>query len=355
MAFSIIGGADAKYLAATDILIGDMSNVNYEFLLYDRPVILLANDWVRNHFPEIGIKTDLHGLEAAIYRSLDNPREFEQKRDLWLKRTIHKPHQKGASKRYIDIMLENSGYQNPYFVLVHGNDTVRKTNIIPLAGELDLRNFNYIIADKLDQEIISRNKEVIVVAAHFKDLNDNLNGFNVHIDHDLKGKATANISYAIKDYKNNGYFPQINLHITPGEVGDRRTKYVLGPNSDRTVIGGYPKADDLLRLDNFQNKAEVYKELGFDLGIPLITYAPAGERSYMKPGGSLSEDVLVFLEDLSQKAIFHTLVKKKYDLNAVPGQNIKKLGRSLLDRYKSLLLEDCGPIWDELVSDFEEV
>ena len=59
MGFKIIGGADPKFLAATDILIGDMSNINYEFLIFDRPVILLANKWLQNHFPDIGIKTNL--------------------------------------------------------------------------------------------------------------------------------------------------------------------------------------------------------------------------------------------------------------------------------------------------------
>jgi hypothetical protein len=35
MPYKVIGSADPIYLAAKDILIGDMSNTNYEFLLYD--------------------------------------------------------------------------------------------------------------------------------------------------------------------------------------------------------------------------------------------------------------------------------------------------------------------------------
>lgn len=73
MAFREIGSAEAKYLAASDILIGDMSNTNYEFLLYDRPVILLANTWVWRYFPDIGLKTALGGLRSAIERSLQLP------------------------------------------------------------------------------------------------------------------------------------------------------------------------------------------------------------------------------------------------------------------------------------------
>ena len=49
-----IGSPDPKYLAATDVLIGDMSNINYEFLLLDRPIILIANNWLKDTFPDIG-------------------------------------------------------------------------------------------------------------------------------------------------------------------------------------------------------------------------------------------------------------------------------------------------------------
>ena len=52
-----IGSPDPKYLAATDVLIGDMSNINYEFLLLDRPIILIANNWLKDTFPDIGQKS----------------------------------------------------------------------------------------------------------------------------------------------------------------------------------------------------------------------------------------------------------------------------------------------------------
>jgi len=45
--YNIIGSADAKYLAATDILIGDMSNINYEFLLFNKPIILIDNKSIK--------------------------------------------------------------------------------------------------------------------------------------------------------------------------------------------------------------------------------------------------------------------------------------------------------------------
>jgi hypothetical protein len=347
-----IGSAEAKYLAATDVLIGDMSNINYEFLLYDRPVILLANDWVRKHFPDVGIKTDLRGLRGAISRSMKYPGEYQRERQFWLNKTIDAPYSKTASKRYIDIMLGKSGFQSPSFVLLHGNNAVRQTNLVPLANELERLKIDYVITGSAEGLPVSDQGATIFVGAHFRDLDVNENGFKVHIDHDLKGKATANLSFAIKDYKRNNYFPHIDLHITPGEVGDRRTRLVLGPLSDRTVIGGYPKADDFLRLNTQENKAEVYDGLGFGLDKPLVTYAPAGERSHMKPGGSLSGDVISYLGMVSQGADFHILVKRKYEIEG-QGDRAKKMFKYFVNAIKLMLLEDSGPIWDDLVKDFE--
>ena len=130
MPFRQIGSAEAKYLAATDVLIGDMSNTNYEFLLYDRPIILLANEWLRKNFPDIGIKTDLAGLLDAIERSVKNPDEFKAQRKCWLEKTIYQPDGL-TSKRYIDIILSKCQIENPRFVFIHGNNSVRKTNLEP--------------------------------------------------------------------------------------------------------------------------------------------------------------------------------------------------------------------------------
>lgn len=151
MSYKLIGSSEPKYLAATDILIGDMSNINYEFLLYDRPVILLANDWLRKNFPDIGIKTDLSGLPAAIERSLRIPDEFKEQRRNWLEKTIFKPYSP-ASKRYIDIMADKSDIVNPNIVFIHGNDPVRKINLIPLVEEAKKRGIVNSFVAKVDQE-----------------------------------------------------------------------------------------------------------------------------------------------------------------------------------------------------------
>ena len=69
-------------LLNSDILIGDMSDVNYEFLVFNRPIILLANDWVRQEFPDIGIKCNLNNLLEAIHQSIQNPNEYETNRKI---------------------------------------------------------------------------------------------------------------------------------------------------------------------------------------------------------------------------------------------------------------------------------
>ena len=44
MTFKIIGSSHPKYLAATDILIGDMAGINYEFLIFNRPINININN-----------------------------------------------------------------------------------------------------------------------------------------------------------------------------------------------------------------------------------------------------------------------------------------------------------------------
>ena len=308
----IIGSADPKYLAATDLLIGDMSSINYEFLLYDRPVVLLSNDWVETNFPDIGIKTDLSELYSAIKYSFLHKDEYQKNRKLWLNRTISQISEK-ASKRYIDIILEKSKIVNPEFIFIHGGNMIRKTNLLPLVEEVDRREFKRFLIGKKKEIIFKKDGNVLIVAAHFRDLWNECPGYKVHIDHDLKGVATTNLEYAIWDYKKNNYFPHIDIHITAGEAGDRRTKLVLGPLANRTFIGGSPKGDHLLQLNTEQNKKAVYEELGLRERLPLVTYAPAGEESYMKPGGSLSDEVIDYLREISRDEKYHILIKMKYE------------------------------------------
>ncbi len=131
MACKIIGSPNPRYLAATDVLIGDMSDINYEFLLFDRPIILLANKWLKKNFPDVGIKTDLNNLELAIKRSIINPKEFSKKRKYWLNKTMYKP-DGNSSSRVIYAIIKYFKVSNPFIILIHGNNEVLKTHLDPL-------------------------------------------------------------------------------------------------------------------------------------------------------------------------------------------------------------------------------
>lgn len=325
MPFKQIASPAPEYLAATDILIGDMSDTNYEFLLFDKPLILLANKWLTDNFPDIGIKVDLAGLEVAIKRSLDNPTEYHKQRDFWLHETIHQPDGQ-SSGRCIDIMMERAKISNPKFVFIYGGDSVRKTNLAPLFKEAYRRGLDASF-------VVSHRKtcgcnDTIYVAAHVVDLNI-IGGYKVHFDHGLKGKGTSRIETAFKYYKDNNYFPLSDLHITAGNIGQERTKMLLGSLNARAIIGGYPKADDLIRLNTIENKEKVYRKLGFDITKPLITYAPAGKLGYDKQGGSLRDEVIITLKEIAKHHNYNVLIKSKYPRGIIILHALNKIRRML--------------------------
>ena len=328
MPFKQIASPDARYLASTDILIGDMSDINYEFLLYNRPIILLANDWINSNWPDIGIKTSLYDIETAIERTLVGSDEFEDARKEWLGQTIFEPYE-DSSSRILGIATEKSGLKSPKIVVIHGNSEVRRTNLQPLHEAA--------VRDDLSAEFIPfsyNNGDVNTVyfAAHFEDFNFKT-GYKIHLDHGLKGKGAANVEMSVEDYKIHNYFPQIDLHITAGEHGNNRTRMQLGPNAGRAVIGGYPKADHLLQCDTIETKEAVFRELKFDLDKPLITYASAGPLSYAKPGGSFCPEVIDKLKDVSENLNVNILIKLKYSKPPIFVRAIDKFRR----KYNRLL------------------
>lgn len=332
MAYFQIASPDVKYLAATDILIGDMSDINYEFLLYNRPVILLANAWLQENFPDIGIKTDLSGMEYTIKRSINCPEEFEANRMYWLNRTINLPFG-NASEKILEIAIQRSGYSEPVIVLLHGDNLVRKTNLIPLYEEGVKKNIKVKLNSIPDE---GDSGETIYIAAHFDDLLFD-KGFKVHLDHGLKGRGTANLAISMRDYKQNNYFPTIDLHITAGKEGFwRTTSLLLGPNKERAVIGGYPKSDMLLKANTTEKRNEVCRELNFEPAKKIVTYAPAGPLCYEKLGGSLSYKVLRELKRISKSNDFNVLVKlknKRHNPHLLPLKKIKSFVKRKFGNY----------------------
>ena len=329
MAFIKIGSPDPRFLAATDILIGDMSDINYEFLLFNRPVILLANDWLIRNFPDIGIKTDINGLEDAIRQSISNPKEFSEKRKYWLRRTIHRPGE-NSSSRVIDAILEHSLLKKPFIVILHGNSEVLKTHLEPLYMILKKRKIDCEYIDRYAENILNGKVNYIFISAHNKLLNNIPFGYKVHIDHGVKGTGTTDLKELIIQYRKMNYCPNIDLHVTEGLVSFKKTKRILGPYSDRAILVGYPKSDVLLKLNGIKNKISVCKEFGFDSNKLLVTYAPAGKYSYpFKQGASLSNEVIKRLIDISfNNDNINILIKLKHP----PLSFFKKVLNKLLKR-----------------------
>jgi len=345
----IIGSAHPRYLAATDVLIGDMSNINYEYLIYNKPIVLLANNWVNEVFPDIGIKTNLSGIKNAVERSIKYPDEYYLKREKWKNNSISFLDQH-ASIHYIQIILRESKLKAPVFLFITGGNSVRETNITPLYKTTVELGYPSKIIKKV-KNIKYDNENTIFVGAHFVDLKSVRSGFKVHIDHDLKGIGSSNLEYAIWDYKRHKYFPNIDLHIVAGKAGEKRTKLVLGPNANRVVVGGYPKADDFIRYNTQANKENVYDELGLVSQSPLITYAPAGKKDFMKPGGSLSDEVLDEMNKLS--AVwgnnYNILIKMKYKSSAI--FNFKNYVKRMPFMQKKII--DSGYRWKSMYSGSE--
>lgn len=328
--FKQINSTDPRYLAATDILIGDMSDINYEFLLFNKPIILLANEWLVRNFPDIGIKTDLSGLENAIKRSMENPDEFKEQRKYWLKKTIYKP-DGNSSDRVIDTVIEYSHIEKPFILLIHGNNEVLKTHIDPLYRAMKKRNINGANVSFFDSKLHSSIVGLVCISAHNRLLKDIPCGYKVHLDHGVKGVgASANFEIVSGQYKEMNYFPGVDLHITEGEISYEKTKKLLGSYKNRALMVGYPKADVLLELNNNKNKISVCKEFGFESDKTLITYAPAGKYNYpFKRGASLSNRVIKKLIKIAlNNDDIDILVKLKYPQLSI----FKKVLNKLLKR-----------------------
>jgi len=332
MAFRKIASSDPRYLVATDILIGDMSDINYEFLLFDRPLILLANEWLKKTFPNIGIKADLSSLEKAIQRSLKRPEEYSEKRKYWLNKTMHMP-DGNSSKRVIARIIELANMETPRFLLLHGNDDVLKTHLDPLVKALKEEKYQADYRSHFSGELLRYKGELVTISAHNDLLKGVPCGFRVHIDHGVKGIGVTDFEKQIAQYADNNYFPHTDLHVTEGLVSFEKTQKLLGPKKDRAVMVGYPKSDVLIELNVPETRASVCRELRIETGKPIVTYAPAGKYRYpFKQGASLSRGVLKVFRKLGKQYDYNVLVKLKMPPKWHPKRVANRL-HSFLETY----------------------
>ena len=296
MAYKVVYSSDPKYLSASDILIGDMSDINYEFLIFNRPIILIDNDWVRKEFPDIGIKCDLNNLLDAINQSIQNPKEYE---------TNGK-----SSKRVLDKIIEFSKITDPELIFIHGNNEVLKNTVKPIYQEAINQGYSCKFIERFRKNLHLQGN--IYISSH-NQLLDFSFGIKIHVDHGNKGPGVSPLDWKMKQWKNKKFWHNTDLFITEGKISYEKTKKCLGPYSEKAVMVGFPRSDDYLRLNTPGNKISVCIDLGLDHKLPLVVYAPAGRYSYpTKQGATLSRVVIKKLKKISKSKDFNILVKLKY-------------------------------------------
>ena len=305
--FKVIGRIEPNIICATDFLIGDMSDINYEFLLLNRPIILLSNPWLKLNFPDIGHRiSSIRELPEAL-QAIKIEDAFEDIRADYVKKAFSVTDITSSDVALARI-LEASQIDNPCLVLHHKNNQIYKSNLLPLidsAAKLKINVFENV-------KISSKN--TINVGSHFKVLLDKgiADRFCVHLDHGLKGTGTANVGIARCDYKKNNYFPTVNLHLTAGPMGQARTEMLLGPLKSRAMLGAYPKATSILQNSQSAVRSMILRSFGLEPDLPVITYAPAGEESFEKPGGSLNRRILQDLKQFEKNYKCNMVIKLKY-------------------------------------------
>lgn len=306
--FKVIDQSHPNILSVTDVLIGDMSDINYEFLLVNKPLILISNSWLDKNFPDLGERvSNIKDLELTLSNVIEKD-SYEQNR-LYYKNRAFFISSNTNSIETLKNIIKNSKIRNPILSIHHNNNEIYKSNLLPLKAAAQVLNI------KVLENYRESSENIIHIAAHFSVLINNpniINNYCVHLDHGLKGEGTANVDMSLADYKKNNFFPSVNLHVTAGPMGLERTKMLLGDNSERAVPGGYPKADDIINGNNNKNRLMICEKYKLDPKLPIITYASAGEESIEKPGGSLDKNIIKELKKIHNHGGYNIVIKLKY-------------------------------------------
>ena len=252
MPFKIVNNADSKYLAVTDILIGDMSDIVHEFLIFNRPIILLKNDWVIKEMANIGIKCDIsfEDIVRSIKRYQDNSDLYRKERMEWLRKTHYKP-DGNSSKRVVESIITKSGIDNPRLVFLHNNNDINYVTIKPIYFKANEMGVQTILQDRFKEKKHSHNN--IYIASHNEYLNF-IPGYKVHVDHGNKGPGVTEMVNKIKQWEKANYWRNTDLFITEGPISYERTQNVLGPFKEKAIMVGFPRSDEYIELDSPETK-----------------------------------------------------------------------------------------------------
>ena len=325
--FKTIGKAEPNILCITDYLIGDMSDINYEFLLLNKPLLLLSNKWLKQNFPSLGCRIGDIGQLADVLGAINDHDEYTKQRKKYLDEAFAVTDASNADVA-LETILAASKIDKPILALHHRNNIIYKSNLVPLIAAAEKLGLDVV------ENIALRDPSVINVGAHFGCLLDPQISKNycVHLDHGLKGVGTANVEISKRDYLKHNFFPSVDLHLTAGRMGQVRTEMLLGPMKARAMIGAYPKATEIINGANPSNREIMFKAFGLDPSLPVITYAPAGEESPEKPGGSLTKSVLKDLKNFEKTHNLNVVIKLKY-----PFYFQRKTLSSIKQRFKNVV------------------
>ena len=299
---------DGKILAYTDFLIGDMSDINYEYLLTNRPVIILSNKWLINNLPKMGpFCNKITDVENTVKNLLENPTKHSVNYNK-IKNLAYVSTESNQCALSVQAIAKRYDISQATFNIIDNQLDLYKGNLDPLYKWLKSSNF------KVTKNLMKSSLSQINIAAHCKLLNgiDGTKLANIHFDHGLKGKGTYNYCMGIDCYRENNYYPNIDLHVVAGEYGFRRTKECLNNITDKIVVGGYPKGDTILNeLKNIKAKKEFYKSNNLNWNSTTVMYAPSGLKSNRKPGGSLSISNIIYLVKLCKQNNWNFIFKQK--------------------------------------------
>ena len=184
--FKAIGNIEPNIICATDFLIGDMSDINYEYLLLNKPIILLSNPWLVMNFPDLGHRIESISELSGILESIQLKDHYMGARAKYLKEAFSVS-DASSSDVALRTILEVSQIDNPHLVLHHKNNQIYKSNLLPLVESARKLKLD------VSENVKSSDKNIINVGAHFKALLDGniADNFCVHLDHGLKGVGTA--------------------------------------------------------------------------------------------------------------------------------------------------------------------
>jgi len=117
--------------------------------------------------------------------------------------------------------------------------------------------------------------------------NSGWNGEFIYIEHGLSPMKYYTYKY--------NFFHKSAILFYPGEVFKLKMK-AINPDFKNGLLGGYPKIDDLLKVEI--NKSEMYKKLGLNSKKPIILFAPSWGGKRNKDAGIHNAKYLQHLENL---------------------------------------------------------